>query len=621
MRILIGKTICVGIVGFFIILGVYRIVSINRSVQNALADERSRLIDKNRVPYEKKILTSYLSENVEIIQNIREVRALIDFQDSYFAATSGGLVQISYDGKILRRFTVLDGLPESDLTCLAVFGNKLYIGTQTKGLVVFDGEKFEGYTWIDRKSQAVTAFLVDDGRLLIGTFNDGLMEFDGSEFSELKAEKERILTVNSLFKDKDKLYVGTFNNGVWIYENDIWSHFTTADGLPSNRVVGIAVKDNIPFIATDFGLSVLEGRTLRELAVIPTLTGIALANDRLLLVKDDGGFFAYDKELKDLSVKRGLRDSRFAFTDGRLWLLSDNGVFEIYGLRPRLFAAMTDDPLSDNFVSAMAFDRNENLWVGAFRRGIDVFSPQGSNLKHIETDDIREINYIEAADSGVAAATSGGLARFRKDFSFDFLTKKTGLPSNSVTHLTKEFIATTKGLAFMERGKIRVLSTVQGLPSDSTYTTLLVDKKLYVGTLSGLAEIEGSRVTRTFKDSNSNLTTNWVTGLCLGGDRLFIGTYGGGVFELLPSGDIRSFEPETGKFTVNPNAMYSDGEQLYIGTLSGVKILDLRSQEWKTVKNILPSETVMSIAANADSIYFGTTSGIARVDRRYFQNK
>ena len=102
--------------------------------------------------------------------------------------------------------------------------------------------------------------------------------------------------------------------------------------------------------------------------------------------------------------------------------------------------------------------------------------------------------------------------------------------------------------------------------------------------------------------------------------RIFIGTYGGGLFELLPSGEIHSFENETGKFVVNPNAMFSDGTRLYIGTLADLKILDLRTQEWKTIKQILPSETVMSIVGEAENIYFGTTNGIAIIEKSYFEN-
>jgi len=212
------------------------------------------------------------------------------------------------------------------------------------------------------------------------------------------------------------------------------------------------------------------------------------------------------------------------------------------------------------------------------------------------------------------------LLDFKNDFSVENLTKKDGLPSDSINHFSGAFFATAKGLAFRENGKIRVLSTVQNLPNNSVYTTLQTGRKIYAGTLGGLAEIEANRVIRTYKDSNSNLKTNWVTSLIYEGERLFVGTYGGGIFELLPSGDIRSFESETGKFVVNPNAMFGDGNRLYAGTLAGVKVLDLRTREWKTVKQILPAETVTSITGDRENIYFGTTNGIARVAKKYFEN-
>jgi ligand-binding sensor domain-containing protein len=195
------------------------------------------------------------------------------------------------------------------------------------------------------------------------------------------------------------------------------------------------------------------------------------------------------------------------------------------------------------------------------------------------------------------------------------------LPNNSAAHFSGDWTATNKGLTFVENGKIRLLSTANGLPNNSVYTTLKANGKLYAGTLGGLAEVESNRVIRTYKDSNSNLKTNWVTALIAANERIFIGTYGGGVFELLPSGEIHSFEAETGKFVVNPNAFATDGERLYAGTLDGVKILDLKTQQWKTIKRILPAETVLTVAANSNEIYFGTTNGIAQIQKDYFENE
>ncbi len=585
-----------------------------------LAETRARLLEKNRVPYERKLLTPHPSNKIRIIQNTDETRDLTRFRDSYFAATNGGLIQMSEEGKLLKHFTVLDGLPESDLTCLIVWNDKLFIGTQTKNPVVFDGEKFEQFVFTDRKIQAVTAFAEKDGKLLIGTFGGGLIEFDNANFTEIKADDKQIKAINYLFKDGARLYVGTFNNGLWIYENDVWTHITTAENLPSNRIVGIAARDKDIYVATDFGLAILQDKSLHTLVVLPSLSGLVLFKDQIILTKDNGEIFTFDKSLKQFHAPENQQKSRLVLTDETLWILSNQGVSTIKDGKIKSFDKSNENVLNDNFVSALTFDKNENLWIGTFRHGIDVFSSSGKKLKHLESEQTREINFLQGNNETISAATSSGIQIFKQDFSAENQTKKDVLPSNSITHFSNNFTATTKGLMFRENGKIRVLSTVNGLPNNAVYATLQIGKKLYAGTLGGLAEIESNRVVRTFKDSNSKLKTNWIIALIYANERIFIGTYGGGVFELLPSGEIRSFENETDRFVVNPNAMFSDGKRLFIGTLAGVKILDLQTQEWKTIKQILPSETVMTIAGDAENIYFGTTNGIARIEKSYFES-
>ena len=207
MRLPFKKIFYVALLALVLSFVIFHICRIYDSARKTLADERARLIEQNRVPFEKKALTPHLSQNIRILQSANAVRDFVKFREFYFAATGGGLVQFDEDGKILRHFTVLDGLPESDLTALAVSGDRLFIGTQTKNLIAFDGEKFESYAWTDRRAQAVASFLETDGKLLIETFDGGLIEFDGKNFSEIKAEKTRITAINCLYKTEAKLLV------------------------------------------------------------------------------------------------------------------------------------------------------------------------------------------------------------------------------------------------------------------------------------------------------------------------------------------------------------------------------------------------------------------------------
>jgi ligand-binding sensor domain-containing protein len=63
--------------------------------------------------------------------------------------------------------------------------------------------------------------------------------------------------------------------------------------------------------------------------------------------------------------------------------------------------------------------------------------------------------------------------------------------------------------------------------------------------------------------------------------------------------------------------MASDGKRLYVGALDGAWILDMRSHRWTRLKDELPSSAVLSVAVDDEHVYFGATSGIARVDKSY----
>jgi ligand-binding sensor domain-containing protein len=217
-RFFITKTAilsCLTIVFSISAVVVYRIFI---DTESKLAQSRSRQLEQNSLKFEKIRLNPHPHNFVQIIQNTQDTRGLIQFQNSYFAATSGGLLQLSPEGKLIKHFTVLDGLPESDLVSLAVFEAKLFIGTRTKGIITFDGENFVQFRFTEVETQAITAFFNDNGRLLVATFNGGLLQFDGKVFREIKAENQTIKTINYLTKIDAALYIGTFHNGLWILE-------------------------------------------------------------------------------------------------------------------------------------------------------------------------------------------------------------------------------------------------------------------------------------------------------------------------------------------------------------------------------------------------------------------
>lgn len=632
-----------------------------RRTERELDTARAQAAQQAFVPFEKRTLASFTGEGIALMQSCSATRSLARFNDSYFAATDGGLVELSAEGKLKRRFTVLDGLPESDLTTLAEFGGQLFIGTRSQGMVAFDGSRFTLYRWTDRKAQAVTALLEENGRLLVGTFAGGLLDFDGKQFRELKATDKRLNGIDRLAADAVRLFVGTFADGLWVSEGSRWRQFTVADGLPSNRVVGVVVNGEQLLVATDFGVAAKAIKSLfdptqksfQTLVTLPSLSSMVRFGNAVLLSKDNGEVFqlANRSQLTPLHWQRAGSESLSSCQlhvfsgEPSLWLLSNEGMWRTGWQDERLSTNLnftrfgeTNEPHqpSSNLISALAFDDLGNLWAGSFRSGLDVFTREGRRLTHLESDAVREINALtwDTATKQMLAATSQGLVRFSGFRQTHSISAAEGLISNSILHAapvqtsSSAFsanlaLATSRGLALgfssSDANQWRALTAVQGLPSNSVYAVLPHREFLYAGTLNGLAQLNGGRVVRAFQDSNSKLTHNWVTALCAVGNRLFVGTYGGGVFELTPSGEFASFAGDIGKQSVNPNAMASDGQRLYVGTLEGAWVLDLDSAKWTRLKRELPAATVLSVVANGDNVYFGTTSGIARVSNKHFE--
>ncbi len=662
-------------------------VSVRRA-HSGLEQARSRVDARNAVRFERSRLEPLKRDGVRLFQSTRSVRALARFRDSYFAATDGGLVELSTAGEPVKHYSVLDGLAESDLTSLAVYGARLYAGTRSKGLVAFDGERFEGYRWPEQNAQSVTALFEDRGKLLVGTFAGGLLEFDGEGFREVRAGErgERLEGVTTLARYGPRLYVGTFAGGLWVEEGGRWAHFTSADGLKSDRVVSIVESGDETFVASDFGLASArsEGLVLnseaaaaaekwRDVATIPSLSAAVAVSNQLLLCKDDGEFAFLERGPERASNRRAEEFNRvgdasqsgasLSVLDGYVWMLGSEGI-ERAGLasvsgaraseRGRLsFAEFGEEGArqspASNLISALAFDAGGNLWAGSFRNGVDVFAPSGARLAHLESEDLREVNALAPDDAGgMFAATSRGLVRFDAALRAARMSTEDGLAGNSVLHVATAkgalsgvvvstprmntasqvkttdvqqlVVATSRGLSLGARGRLRTLTTVQGLPSNSVYAVWAEGDRTFAGTLGGLAELSAGRVVRVFKDSNSALRNNWVTAVCGAGGRLFVGTYGGGVFELTPSGELRSFARETGAAFVNANAMWGDSERLYVGTLDGALVFDLRSQKWTRVRDELPSHTVLSVAGREGEVYFGTTAGLARFDASFFDS-
>jgi len=632
-------------------------------VNRSLEQERERQSAATRVDVEERELRAPSTDGLTLLLNAADVRAVARFHDGTYLATSGGLIVLEEGGDIRKRYTTLDGLPDIDLTSLAVFRDRLFVGTASAGLLAFDGNTFTGYRFNRPKATHVSVLVPTETELLIGTIDGGLFEYDGQRFTRRfnSAPGADFSRVTALLSHESRLYIGTQDAGLYIWREAQIDHLSTNESLPSPHVTALAAlpstlsENGSIAVATDFGVVALsDSNELKPISNRPNVTSLAVSRGHLFAGLFNGGIVdmnpaaakqrALPREAETSSAQAaGLPASipaKVVVDDGKLWVLTSSGAFarDEGSTRPGFEsiagALVGDRVLTAGHITGLALDGASRLWVGYFDRGIDVLTPETSErLSHIEDDRVREINHLvfDGSDDRMLAATSRGLVVFASNLKQTVMTREQGgLINDSVAQVSLAFdsgtrgramvLATSGGLTEVAGGRARSLTAFHGLASNHLYTSASVGSRLFVGSLAGLVELEGLRVVRTYKTSNSSLSHDWVTAVAEAEGTLYVGTNGGGVDALLPAGEWVNFADELGKFEVNQNAMHYDGERLYVGTSDrGLLVYNTRARRWTRISAGLASQNVTAITSDDRFLYAGTLNGLVRVEKRVIQ--
>lgn len=651
------------------LIGVAAIIVYVARVNNRIALERERQETAAQIVVDQHELRAPSTDGLMLYLNSSDVRAVANFDGVNYLATSGGLVALDGGGNIQRRYTSLDGLPDVDLTSLAVFRERLFIGTVSAGLLSFDGHTFTSYSFKNPKAVRVSVLVPAESELLIGTLDGGLFEYDGERFTRRfnSATGADFSRVTSILPFESRLYIGTQDAGLYIWREGHIERIGTNDKLPSPHVTAITplppglTENGSICVATDFGVVALnDAGEVTSISNRPNITSLAVSGPHLWAGLFSGGIVDLNSAPKEGSPAGNVSNSAetpglprsapatLAVTEGRLWVLTSMGAFvrDDQTLRPGFeptAGAMPGDPaLAADHITALATDGASRLWVGYFDRGIDLLATEtGDRLSHIEDDRVREINYL-AFDTGadrILAATSRGLVAFAGNLKQTVTTREQGLVNESVAHIALAsessllalssgsqvfekpsgavLLATAGGLTELAGGRARSITAFHGLASNHLYTSASLGSRLFVGSLAGLIELEGLRVVRTYKTSNSRLSHDWVTSLAGAEGTLYIGTNGGGVDALLPTGEWVNFAGELGKFEVNQNAMHYDGERLYVGTSDrGLLVYNTRDRRWNRISAGLPSQSVTAITSDYQFLFVGTMNGLVRIEKR-----
>ena len=267
-----------------------------------------------------------------------------------------------FDGTNLTYLSREQGLPNETVVSFAedADGN-LWFGTHS-GVSKYDGHTFTNYTMRDGlPNQRVSNLLVDRaGTLWVGTW-EGICRFDGQKFHAFALPKPAVSNpeyhvtgdwVTELVEDRDgNIWIGRDGYGACRFDGTSFTHWTRADGLPSNSVQVIRQdRDG----ALWFGCRVLE----RDHPDPESRSGPGG------LVRFDGTSFTTYPDLAGLSENSIY--SLYVDRSGHLWVgATGHGVYRFADGAVRLYTEREREDRTEGFgVQSVLEDRRGAHWFG-----------------------------------------------------------------------------------------------------------------------------------------------------------------------------------------------------------------------------------------------------------------
>ncbi len=548
-----------------------------------------------------------------------------------------------------------EGLPNNLVQAIAQTPDGyLWVGTH-EGLARFDGVEFSTFSgagWPELKSASITALCAAaDGTLWIGTEHGVVVQKRHSGFSaSLVNNRLAGQNINAIYQGRDGTIWIASTRGLDRLQEGRLQTYTVNQGLLANDVRAIWEDSNKDiWIGTLKGLNRLHAGRMEAFAIInrvpnDPVRSICLDRGGRLWVGSNHGFI--------WSHYKGLSDNRPSVT------ISDEGLITYKGRQFYTYTATNG--LSDNRVSAIFEDSQNNLWVGTYS-GLNRFinghfraelTPSGMPYDEINT-------IFEDSWGDVWVGSREGLIRLTPK-RFSVYTKRQGLSHNHVTSVLEDHAGrlwagtwgggldeitgervrvygTTNqlasdlilalcedrqggiwvgadnggGLAYLNHQMVTHYTHPDGMP-DAAVTALHQDRAgdLWVGTASGLWRLARGRLVCESQCGNRRVRVicEDSSGVLWFGGEAGLMRWRGGTFQDLSA--MGSFPLET------VSALYpdADGKTLWVGTTEGglLRWRDNRFDRYTTRQGLLSNE-IMGIAQDRGWLWMASTKGVFRV--------
>jgi diguanylate cyclase (GGDEF)-like protein len=471
-----------------------------------------------------------------------------------------------------------------------------------------------------------------DGYLWIATW-EGFARFNGREF-KLFTRGSKVGLPDSAIKSltstqNGELLVAGARGGVSIRKNRSWKPQYSASTMVNHAIFDD--KQNMWLGLEGKGLVYRDVTTKRDETIIANLRVFKLLLDaeKTLWVATDKGLFSIKHKtlVSHIDKNIGLPDtpvySLGLTSKNKLIVGTEQGAFI---LNNGYFTLLHQD-LSNEAISCILEDKNNDLWLGTQKNGIFRLSDDGIEM----LDDSKGLpnNRISALyqdkEESIWVGTNSGLFRLR-EAPFITLSSEQGLAGNYVRSVLAHsdgslWIGSSKGLNKLVKRKVHSISPAQLTSENPTSVKSILslaqekDGQVLVGTYnSGVYKVIGNTMV-PFLNKKQGLPSNEIRSLLSDSkENLWIGT-ASGLVKMTNKGLISQFNKQTGLPDNFIMALTEDSHgKVWIGTGLGVVSYQDGIIQNYPIKEAFDAEYAFGFNVEGDFIWLATDRGLLQID-------
>ena len=443
------------------------------------------------------------------------------------------------DDTEFENYNFLDGLCNAYTREVKVFGNNIWIGNGN-GLAVYNGKKFKpiAYSTEFYDGMNITVIEIDsEENIWIGTQTYGLIKYDGLKFTTYKTEDGLPSNIiNDILID---------NNGIWIAtqkglvkmkdEKIIGINNPEKDGLKDFAVRSLSKsKDGIYFISSTGGIFEYDLNSFKKIMTEQGLksnefiTDIKLADDGILWAAGNQGLYQidndivtkiYDNNNSDLENNQ-IFDLEFSI-DGSLWLVQALKVTRLVNDKIEDLTSFLKIPKSIRLYD-IEFDNNGDIWLatnfglGEFKNDtLIIYNESNGTVQPTVNCAVTIGNNNEI----IYSTYGSGFSIFDGENFINYSTEN-GLSNNNVEEIAVDsknnyWIALDGGAVQMFDGEnFHQHKIKDGVSSDESFTLYVDDlDNVWVGTYGGGVCFYDGNIWNSI-DSRDGLHNNTIKSIC-----------------------------------------------------------------------------------------------------------